>query len=157
MNIPSKPMNQPPCATWEMWKGGEVEGNVSVGVQTLFIRSLDKFPQLTPDSDFSVLRTRSGCSRVWFCKEFLKWKFIDAIAPHFDETCIEVEPQAFTAIPNRLRKLARIYVKVILPDGLNLKAGDFICVGPPFNDESFQIGRGNKVKPEQYLNDVKIV
>jgi hypothetical protein len=157
-------MNKPPCSEWKIWKGPEIEGTEGVGIATLFIRSLSDFEGLTPESDFSLFAQKSGCKRVWFCKEFylseptdtngkfIAWKLIEAIGQHFEEMCLEVEPQSIQCVPKSIRAKARIYVKV----NVELKPGDFICVGPAFNDESFKIGTGAKVTPEQYLQDIKI-
>lgn len=145
----------PDCSKWHVWKGPEIEGHSSKGVQTLFIRSLEKFPRIAPTDDLSFLRTNSKCSRVWFCKEFKNWAMIKAIGKHFDEVCIEVEPKCLLAIPLKLRETCRIYLKVILP--APLKAGDHVCVGLPFADEAFEIGTGATVKPEDYQKDIKII
>ena len=145
-------MKKPPCSEWNIWKGPEVEGTKSKGVQTLFIRSLAQFSAISADADFGFFRSKSKCSRVWFCKEFTDWKKVKAIAKHFDEVCIEVEPKCYDSIPASLRKKARIYLKV----DTQLKAGDFICVGPAFSDESFEIGTGATVKPDDYAKDTRI-
>lgn len=145
----------PPCAAWDVWKGPEIEGYVSKGVQTLFIRSLAKFPDIKPTDDLSFLRRNSGCKRVWFCKEFTNWGLLKAIGAHFDEVCIEVEPKCLLSIPERLRRTARIYLKIVLP--VALKTGDHVCVGLPFADESFEIGKGARVAPKDYLRDIKII
>lgn len=157
--------NRPPCADWAVWKGPEIEGTKGVGVATLFIRSLASF-KLQPDADWKWIREKSACPRVWFCKEFftqgikgedgtfLAWDFIRAIGKHFDEVCLEVEPQHLPGVPRDVKKKARLYVKVNIEQ---LKAGDFICVGPTFADESFELGTGAKVNPEQYLQDIRIV
>lgn len=157
-------MKKPPCAEWRIWKGPEVEGTRSVGVSTLFIRSLQDFSGATPTVDWSFLK-KSGCERVWFCKEFYRseptddqgnfiaWGLVRAIGKHFSEICLEVEPKDYCSIPKDIKASATIYLKVL---DVELKKGDFICVGPAFADEAFQIGTGAKVTPEVYLNDVRI-
>jgi hypothetical protein len=145
-------MNKPPCANWSLWKGPEVEGTNGLGVSTLFIRSLAKF-NVGPEDDLSFLSHKSLCSRVWFCKEFTDWEMIRAISKFFDQVCIEVLPKNFDAVPKDIRESATIYLKVSTP----LKNGDFVCVGPAFSDEAFEIGTGAKVNPEKYLGDTQIV
>lgn len=148
-------VSKPPCATWSVWIGSEIEGTASRGVRTLFIRSLARFSSVSATDDWAFIRTQSKCSRVWFCKEFTQWSILRVIAKHFDEVCVEVEPQRLLCIPRNIRKMARLYLKVTLPE--ELKAGDHVCVGLPFADEAFEIGKGVKVNPSDYLKDVKIV
>lgn len=145
---------KPPCANWSVWVGPEVEGSSGLGERTLFIRQLPAEWALTIDSDLKQLRKRSNSTRVWFCKEFLNWPMLEAIAAHYEpgNVCIEVEPNCFESLPRRFRQNYRIYVKLDLP----LKPGDHVCVGPAFSDESFEMGHGSKVLPEQYLKDIKI-
>ena len=143
----------PPCREWAIWVGKEVEGTTNVGVTTLFIRSLEGFHIDPETSDLSFFRKKTGASRVWFCREFVDWKLLKRIAKEFDEVCIEVEPKCFENIPLALRDKAIIYLKVDTP----LKPGDFVCVGPAFHDESFKIGSGSKVKPQDYLQDKRIL
>lgn len=145
----------PDCSKWHVWKGPEVEGHSKKGVQTLFIRSLDKFPRISPSDDLSFLRKNSNCTRVWFCKEFTNWSLLKAIGKHFDEVCIEVEPKCLLAIPQKLRESCRIYLKVVLP--VQLKQGDHVCVGLPFADEAFEIGTGASVNPTDYQNDIQVI
>lgn len=148
-------INKPPCADWSLWVGEEIEGSEATGkgIKTLFVRSLAAFPSLLlPDSDLSILRTKSNCTRVWFCKEFEQWALMLRIAELFQEACLEVEPKRYSSVPMKVRKKCRVFIKV----GIELKPGDVICVGPAFADESFTIGTGNKVTPEQYGNDKRI-
>jgi len=150
MDRQPNPMS-PPCAEWRIWKGQEIEGTQGIGEWTLFIRSLEDFPNLAPEDCF-IFKEKSGCTRVWFCKEYTLWPMIRAIGEYFDKVCIEVEPKCYDSIPKDLRRKATIYLKVKTP----LKDGDFVCVGPAFSDESFEIGTGAKVTPEAYLKDKRI-
>lgn len=153
--MPNPKLELPPCATWDIWCGAEVEGTSGVGEKTLFIRSLRKYPHTSPADDWSFLATKSKCTRVWFCKEFTNWPLMHAIARHFPEgnVCVEFIPQSFSCLPYKVRKKYRLYMKVDV-DGL--KPGDQVCVGPPFSDETFEIGTGVRVTPTDYLNDVRI-
>jgi hypothetical protein len=144
---------KPPCADWKLWTGAEIEGTSELGSKTLFIRSLSDFNVVDQKQFAEQLAELSGCKRVWFCKEFRDWKFLENIASHFESVCIEALPNNYVNIPKRIRLKYRIYVKVIMP---NLKPGDFICVGEPFMDEAFEIGKGATVKPEDYLKDKRI-
>jgi hypothetical protein len=149
-------MNRPECASWNIWRGAEVEGTTAVGEETLFIRSLDA--NVRPEdfengTELVKAMTRNGrIKRVWFCKEFSNWPMIRAISKHFKTSCLEVTPKQYDNLPRDLKAEFTIYLKINFP----LKEGDFVCVGPPFMDESFQIGTGKKVKPEDYASDIKI-
>jgi hypothetical protein len=147
----------PPCASWKIWKGNEVEGTKEIGEPTLFIRSLEGFVA-TEDSDFSFLAEKSKCRRVWFCSDFIckdfdKWKIVSSIAKHFLSICLEVEPKNLESVPLEFRKKFTIYLKV----NAILKKGDVVCVGQPFNDESWEVGTGKKVNPKDYERDTRIV
>jgi hypothetical protein len=146
---------RPPCANWKVWIGQEIEGHLNLGEKTLFIREV-------PDALSSLPKetlTRNGTiKRVWFCREFItrsaeKWKTFRKIAQHFETVCIEITLNDYEAIPRDLRDKAFLYLKIPLP----LKKGDHVCVGPAFQDESFMVGKGNKISPEQYLNDIKVL
>ncbi len=76
------------------------------------------------------------------------------IAKYFDSVCVEVEPKAALGIPADIRRTARIYYKVVLVEPP--KNGDMVCIGLPFHDEAFEIGKGVKVKPEDYRRDLKV-
>lgn len=149
---PKPTFEKPPCANWKLWVGEEVEGTTSIGTRTLFIRSLEEFPDLVAGSNLSALRTFSKASRVWFCKEFRNWELLMGIMTHFDEVCVEVLAHQISSLPARIRKRATLYVKL----DVDLKAGDFVCVGPAFADEAFKIGTGAKVTPDLYRKDIEI-
>ncbi len=148
-------MLKPPCADWSIWVGGEVEGSSDLGATTLFIRALnstpEEFEQLSKDL-VPRLTKKGTITRVWFCKEFQNWPLIRVIAKHFKTVCLEVTPKGYDNLPRDFKTDYTIYLKV----PFMLKKGDHICVGAAFQDEAFQIGTGNRVSPEQYLNDVKV-
>jgi hypothetical protein len=150
-------METPPCSTWSIWVGKEIEGTTDIGVSTLFIRRIPE-SQCKPERDFSFMAgLGGGIKRVWFCKEFMNWPVMEAIAKHFEHCCIEATPVSYVAIPKRIRDRFQVYIKVSFGHGLNLKPGDVVCVGPAFADEAFTIGQGAKVEPNLYLNDIKIL
>lgn len=152
--------NKLPQSEWKIWKGKEVEGTKGVGEMTLFIRSLEGY-NLTEESDVAFLAERSKCKRVWFTKEFLvwcwaiakNWKILENIAKHFETVCLETEPKDLDSIPLKFRKKFTVYLKV----NSVLKKGDFVCVGRPFEDEAFEVGKGKKVNPKDYAGDIKII
>lgn len=145
----------PECSKWSIWIGKEVEGSSDIGVETLFIRSLsttvDEFERQA-DALIPAMTRRGEITRVWFCKEFTDWKLLRAIAKHFKTVCMEVSIKQYGNLPRDFQTDFTIYLKV----NLLMKAGDHICVGPPFQDEAFKIGTGVKVTPQQYSNDRKI-
>lgn len=160
---------KPPCATWNIWKGAEIEGTKDIGVSTLFIRKLP-LAITTKRSEYSTIdlafmRTRSNTNRLWLCKELMLWaanhngwELIHRVMSYYEKVAIESTPELLLSIPLSVRDKAQIYLKVLpnIPPHLNLRAGDFVCVGPSFSDEAFAIGTGKKVSPSQYLNDTKI-
>lgn len=141
----------PPCADWKVWVGCEVEGSSGLGEKTLFIRQLTVANPLT--TDFSFLTKGGTISRVWFCKEFTDWRTLRAIRRLFSETCVEVTPKTIENVPKDIRNECRLYLKV----NVSLKKGDYVCVGPPFSDESFEMGTGHSVKETDYLKDQKLL
>jgi hypothetical protein len=146
---------QPECSQWALWTGKEIEGDKDLGTETLFIRKLDttaedfrKAGQTLVDS-----MTRKGAiKRVWFTKEFKNWALLREIAKHFQTVCLEVSYKEYDHLPQDFKARFTLYVKF----PVMMKAGDFICVGPAFQDEAFRIGTGNKVSPEAYVHDKKI-
>lgn len=149
----------PPCATWKVWLGAEVEGRAERGTRTIFIRELPAGLLSDPESKDWTWLLQHG-RRIWFCHEFTNWLAIRAIWRQLSpkgltEIALEVLPKNYTAVPADLRAVARLYLKVVLPEPL--KAGDHICVGPAFHDEAFQVGTGVTVSPQDYLQDRKVI
>ncbi len=142
----------PPCSKWEIWRGEEIEGTASLGESTLFIRKLDASPDDIPEKLIATMTKDGKVRRVWFCKEFTNWPLLRFLAKHFDKVCLEASTRTYDNVPRDIKMEYTIYFKLNFP----LKNGDFICVGPAFSDEAFEIGKGAKVNPEQYLKDTKI-
>lgn len=145
---------QPPCADWKIWVGREIEGHAGLGVNTLFIRNARGF-----DTFRELMEYVSSCghpiiTRFWFCKEFTDWDLLhEAVGwGRRENICVEAV-WGRHQMPAVLQDFVTIYWKfpVALPPGTH------VCFGPAFSDESFQIGMGNKVSPEQYLNDVRVL
>jgi hypothetical protein len=145
---------RPECASWEMWIGREIEGTSDLGEETLFIRKLDiSRNEFKENLELPKVLNRNGrIQRVWFCKEIMNWPLIREIIKHFKTSCLEATLGRVPAIPLDLLAQCTIYVKV----DVRLKKGDHICIGPSYEDESFCIGTGNKVTPEQYAQDIRI-
>ena len=132
-----------------MWMGREVEGVSNLGEMTLFARGGDIWKALDQHKDIT---------RVWLCKEYLAKHDIEATLRLLQRlvykdyrTALEVPYEAH-GVYQRLYAFAVVYVKLELP----LRLGDHICVGYPFRDESFEIGRGNIVTPDSYKADIPI-
>lgn len=145
-------MKNPPCSEWKRWLGREIEGHEDLGVLTLFVRSGDVLHTL---DDLEAVRNH--VSRVWLCKEFLHSHGKDALIAltrkltfRGIKTCVEVTAHQAKEY-EYLRHYVRFYVKFDLPF---LVAGDHLCVGPAFADESFVVGKGAKVIPANYEADV---
>lgn len=157
--MPSNTVKLPDCANWKLWLGKEIEGDRDVGQLTLFVR--DTPWELSGDShkDFDDLMLstrhhviRGSVSRIWFCEQFRNYEIMrEAISRGF-KVCVELTLRNMVLQPDILDK-ATIYVK--LP--LQLKEGDFVCIGRPYRDEAFRIGTGTKVTPEQYAEDIFIM
>ena len=146
-------MKKPPCADWSVWTGIECEGDdTTKGRTTLFIRAL---PGVTAETDITPLRFGERAQAVWFCKEFRNWQVLENIANCFPKGAVtlEVSPTTLGLVPHRFLKAYRLFYK--LP--VQLKSGDFVCVGHAFHDESFRIGTGDRAKPDMYLNDQRIL
>lgn len=145
----SKP---PECSTWRLWVGKEVEGNSKqLGVKTLFVRDASEAFIREQALDFRV-------RRIWFCKEFLV-----PLAPHCRtiasflddyDVAIEVLSSQVERLPKHLRERAQLFLKI--PHIPKMKKGDFICAGPPFEDELFEVGKGLKMTPKSYMEDIRI-
>ena len=140
-------MNTPECAEWKLWVGYEIEGTKDIGVKTLFVRDA---------STSEIVKQLGSVPRIWFCKEFVtkqNW----AILPYLKgrSICVEmtVELLQRSFLPQEVRDRCVVYLKV----PVKLFKGDFICVGDAFKDESFEIGKGAIVTPDQYNKDVKIL
>ena len=134
----------PPCSTWSVWLGPEVEGQTDLGERTLFVRkaSLARVEELVAAYSPSV-------TRVWVCKEFACWSAIRRLKAAFGKVVIEVDRHTVGAMPKELFDGCQLYYK--LP--VELKQGDYVCVGPAFSDESFRVGRGDQVDPAMYRRD----
>lgn len=158
IKVTSKPV--PPCATWNVWIGNEIEGVEDIGVRTLFIRRL---PAVLGKTAAQLSFMTKQANRLWLCKEFLCWCSSTAgawvscreLLSLFEKRCLEVTPTTIAAIPNDVLKMCRVYVKVSIAEE-RLKPGDVICVGPAFYDESFTFGTGKKVAMVDYTKDIKI-
>lgn len=158
---------KPPCAEWDIWTGPEIEGTTDLGEKTVFIRRLRQVG-ITEKTDFSFIPRSMKANRLWLCKEFLHdcmtdetrgWGVVRRLASYFapQKVCLEVTPATLVTLPADLRKKHRLYLKVILPAEHGLKDDDFVCVGPAYEDAAFVYGQGARVKPEQYLGDIKIL
>ena len=158
MNGPETKRDQfPPCSKWKIWMGQEVEGTTQVDELTLFIRELPvtKGNAAERFSSLVALKRLHGINfkRIWFCKEFADHEVMRMICQFYQDAtkCVEMD-QFYSVLPPDLRARVTVYWK----QPLNLRPGDFICVGRPFNDESFEIGTGARVVPDMYLKDEQV-
>lgn len=151
MKPKQQPRSLPACSKWGVWVGVEIEGSDALGEPTVFIRRLP--PALyNKGADLSVLTHNGKYSRVWVCKEFEEWDMVRAFFKVFKKVVLEVSARTYGNLPRDIIQRAQLYYK--LP--VRLKPGDVVCVGPAFEDESFVVGTGKKVTPDQYGKDVCI-
>ena len=142
----------PECASWNVWLGKEIEGSVDIGELTLFIRNLTFKADSEKAEAIKVGILKLGIKRVWVCADFRQWAQLRLLLPLFEKVCIEVNADFYRMVPLDLLRTSRLYFKIPFP----LKDGDFVCVGLPFEDQSFKVGSGIKVNPSQYTKDIKI-
>jgi hypothetical protein len=140
-------MNTPECSEWKLWIGHEIEGTKDLGVKTLFVREA---------SNSDIIKNLAGVPRVWFCKEFValqNWGVLPYLKGR--AICVEMTVEFLQRgfLPQEVRDRCTVYLKV----PVTLFKGDFICVGQAFKDESFEVGKGAVVTPDQYNKDVKIL
>lgn len=137
----------PPCAVWKVWLGPEIEGQTDLGERTLFVRAA------TPARiEELVALYVPQVKRVWVCKEFRSWNCIRRLRAAFDKVVMEVDRHNLGMLPPDLFNGCQLYYKL----SVNLKQGDYVCVGPAFSDESFVIGRGDQVDPAMYRRDESV-
>jgi len=130
---------------WDVWEGPEIEGSFDREEMTLFVRN--NFDPMRMVDDLELLRKYS---RVWFCAEFIDKEVINWVAENEDvKVCYEL---GHLFRREEISKKVRVYGKV----NLGLIEGDQICVGKPYQDESFVIGEGVKVSVADYERDVRI-
>lgn len=147
LNKPKLSKRVPECAHWDVWFGYEVEGTVERRQETIFIRRLRKI------SLEEVHKGHPHVYRVWFCKEFRDFVTIRRAFQYWSSVCLEVTYDELELIPEDLRRDCRVYLKI----DFKLKRGDQVCVGSPYRDEAFEIGKGVAVSPSQYNQDIQII
>ena len=160
-------MKQPPCASWRIWIGNEVEGHVSRGKRTLFLRKFSGELKTV----FQLQTEFPDIDRIWFCEEFASWND-SAIKAHthvlnalgmFKEVCVCLNVPLTLSdkefCENILEGVEEVkplfYFKFDLPAKLMIP-GTQICVGPKYRDEAFTLGQGQLVTAGDYLNDICI-
>lgn len=153
--------------------GREVEGSEDRGHITLFIRAAETKPAIEQGLPLAIYKYPELCpvKRVWFCHEFffgrspesIQFEMEEALR-RFERVCVTFyighgawdAPTVFHSLgkeyPDRFRTYWRIPWQLREP----MNAGDFICVGPPFSEETFQVGvnLGTTVKPQDYKDDI---
>jgi len=136
----------PPCKRWGLWKGKEIEGDKDLGVLTLFVRRAELQAILDALSEDPTI------TRVWFCHEFREYKAMQTLFRQFKKHtfCVEVTEKSSERLPRWVWDKLTVYYKL----RVSLKAGDFVSVGEAYADETFRLGTGAKVLPDQYLPDV---
>jgi hypothetical protein len=140
----------PPCANWSVWVGAEVEGTEDVGVSTLFVRD---FKGHKLSWVLSEARKKAEVDRIWFCKEFQDWGVVRLAHDLGYKVCLEATFE--NPPPKDICLFTVVYWKQwIAPE---FKYGDFVCLGNPFNDEAFMLGKGQRVTPGDYTRDEQIL
>lgn len=138
----------PASANWKVWKGVEIEGQLDLGVPTLFVRS--HFNPLASPADMHIL---GEFNRVWFCKEFRNWDTIEFVALTPRRVCVEVMYHDFDDLPAVVRDRCVIYL--VLPR--DLKSIDHVKIGTPYEEVILMTGGlvrpGWKVETAKYHGD----
>lgn len=142
---------KPDCAHWNLWYGEEIEGNEDLGVRTLFVRKANISEIEKALHDFQI-------NRIWFCKEYAESSSHEAVVVLTRNPTVkavtEVTVELLAKISVKLRRKSAFFLKL---GELPLDNRDFIAVGPAFEDESFKLGEGYKVTPENYEKDIRIL
>lgn len=112
-------MELPDCSKWKVWKGLEIEGETSLGVETLFVRNL--FSYKNPE-DMELLKT---FKRVWFTREYTDDVTIEAAIEFGLEVALEVNYEDYDKLSDKIKKAAKIYLVLPfnLPEGTHIKCG----------------------------------
>lgn len=140
---------KPKCADWNLWIGNEIEGDYDIGHLTLFVREATM-------TEIEKAIANHDITRVWFCKEYIKNHMHSAGSlcgrHHKVKFVAEVTYDMLNIVTKRIRRNAVFYLK--LPELVRLQNDDYICVGLPYEDEALRLGSGNRVKPEDYEEDI---
>lgn len=162
-------MKKPPCATWSIWRGPEIEGEDDLGIETLFFR------QASPDQLINTVKTHDHINRYWLCEDLsgtsVQWAVQQLLGVLNSRiaVCFLINAQtlkkdipeflAFRAkLPRRLhytqKGISRIsvYYKLEIPS----VAGDHICVGKRYFDAIIKIP-DKQMRAIDYTKDVRIV
>lgn len=134
---------KPNCSTWSIWEGLELEGNVDIGVKTLFIRNCSKE---------DITKHCKNYTRIWFCEEFKNWELIRYCKTLCPNINLAVYYEDMKDLPVDIFDMCRLYVKL----NLQLKHGDQLGVGKDFRQEFFVIDNGIKIDNTIYHKDVFI-
>jgi len=157
MNAPTTD-TRPPCADWALWTGPEVEGRTDLGIETLFVRSVDCLQGVID---------KYKPARVWLCKEYLAHiKANPGMEDALKLTLTELEKKG-THVCLELtyyssfywksyRKFSNVHFYVKMPSLDFLRADDYVCVGKAFHDELFAIGTVPRLSPALYMKDVQL-
>lgn len=152
----------PLCADWQVWVGQEVEGETDLKEWTLFIRKnltqreLDVY--INAYREFLKTKGQKN-TRIWFTKDFGSWQVLRYAKQVVNHVCLEVDilelfGKGIRRLPYTLLYNVQLYVKIACS---NLKKGDHVCIGKAFEDESFMLGNGRKVTPEDYRSDFQLI
>jgi hypothetical protein len=149
----------PPCSQWNVWIGDEVEGTISLGVKTIFVRdlkhsSLEKLKQQFP-----------GINRIWFCDEFRDWVEVEKALNLYESVCVTFEVSKmsyldFCKIPKTILKRVKVYWRSTFPVWVidfAVNNGSQICLGEPYELLTFSAPYGRRVYGEDYGKDVKVL
>lgn len=170
-------MNEPPCAEFKVWVGLEIEGSTGLGSPTVFVRSMDGYPEslvINPVelSDYldehaqrfyhdHVIHLRKGLvPRIWFCKEFRDWGFIESCVESYETVCIEFTAEEYIrgAEPPTayLRERTRPYIKLGKPSSYFVRRGSHFFFGERFSEESCMLKGKEDVAPKNYEADIPV-
>lgn len=110
----------PNCNNWAVWKGKEIEGETSLGMDTLFVR------REFNTKDLNDLKILSFFNRVWFTRDFKDFDTIRKVISMDKEVALEVRYQDLDLLPQDIFQAAQLYVVLdkFLPAGSHIKTGE---------------------------------
>lgn len=110
----------PSCSNWAVWKGVEIEGEESLGVETLFVRR-----NFTHNSE-KDLTIATQFKRIWFTRDFKNLACIEYFLDRGYEVAVEIEYSRLYSLTDNIKAKAKLYVVLDwdLPAGTHIKSGE---------------------------------
>lgn len=92
---------------------------------------------------------------VFIADSFNAWDWLRVLLRSTEvPVCVGRMLDDIDTVPEDIRAATSLVVRVFDPRLRTLRDGDQVCVGVPFDLETFVVGAGVKTKPADYLADV---